>query len=50
MKFKIDENLPVDIAELLRAASHDAVTVIEQGRPDKEPATASGNKEEGLRN
>jgi predicted nuclease of predicted toxin-antitoxin system len=31
VKFKIDENLPVDIAELLRAASHDAVTVLEQG-------------------
>jgi predicted nuclease of predicted toxin-antitoxin system len=31
VKFKIDENLPIDIAKLLRAASHDAVTVTEQG-------------------
>lgn len=31
MKFKIDENLPVDIVELLRSAQHDAVTVSDQG-------------------
>ena len=31
MKFKIDENLPVEIAELLRSARHDAVTVMDQG-------------------
>lgn len=31
MKFKVDENLPGDIAELLRAAGHDASTVREQG-------------------
>lgn len=31
MKFKIDENLPVDIAEILKSFDHDAVTVIEQG-------------------
>jgi predicted nuclease of predicted toxin-antitoxin system len=30
MKFKIDENLPVEIAELLRAVDCDALTVIEQ--------------------
>jgi len=30
MKFKVDENLPVEIAELLRSAQHDAVTVQEQ--------------------
>lgn len=30
MKFKIDENLPVDLAELLRAAGFDATTVLEQ--------------------
>lgn len=30
MKFKIDENLPVEVAELLRQAEHDAVTVLEQ--------------------
>lgn len=31
MKFKIDENLPVEIAELLQLAHHDAVTVTNQG-------------------
>ncbi len=37
MKFKIDENLPVEVAELLRQAGYDAVTVVEQhlgGSPD----------------
>ena len=37
MHFKIDENLPVEVAELLRAAGHDALTVGEQelrGSPD----------------
>jgi hypothetical protein len=29
MKFKVDENLQVEEAELLRAADYDAVTVIE---------------------
>lgn len=30
MKFKVDENLPVELAEELRASGHDAVTVAEQ--------------------
>jgi predicted nuclease of predicted toxin-antitoxin system len=30
MEFKIDENLPVEAAELLREAGYDAVTVLEQ--------------------
>lgn len=37
MKFKIDENLPVEIKEILQAAEHDALTVHEQslsGAPD----------------
>ena len=37
MQFKIDENLPVEIAELLIHAGHDAVTVVSQklrGKPD----------------
>jgi len=29
MKFKIDENLPLEFAEVLQAAGHDAVTVLE---------------------
>ncbi|MGH9509924.1 MAG: DUF5615 family PIN-like protein [Terriglobales bacterium] len=31
MKFKIDENLPGEIAEMLRSALHEASTVAEQG-------------------
>jgi predicted nuclease of predicted toxin-antitoxin system len=30
MKFKIDENLPIEVADLLRQAGHDALTVGEQ--------------------
>ena len=30
MRFKVGENLPVEVAELLRAAGHDAVTVHDQ--------------------
>jgi len=30
MEFKIDENLPVEAADLLRKAGHDAITVLEQ--------------------
>ncbi|MDA0747790.1 MAG: DUF5615 family PIN-like protein [bacterium] len=30
MKFKIDENLPVETADLLRQLGHDAATVLEQ--------------------
>lgn len=35
--FKVDENLPTEVAELLRQDGHDAMTVYEQqlgGRPD----------------
>lgn len=30
MRIKVDENLPVEIANMLRHAGHDAVTVLEQ--------------------
>ena len=30
MRFKIDENLPVEIAEVLRLSGYDAATVLEQ--------------------
>jgi predicted nuclease of predicted toxin-antitoxin system len=30
MKFKIDENLPLELAEFLRNEGYDAITVIEQ--------------------
>jgi predicted nuclease of predicted toxin-antitoxin system len=31
MLFKVDENLPVAVAERLRGAGHDALSVLEQG-------------------
>lgn len=31
MRFKVDENLPVEIVEILGRGGHDAVTVMEQG-------------------
>ena len=31
MRFKVDENLPIEIADLLRDAGFDAMTVHEQG-------------------
>lgn len=37
MRFKVDENLPVEVAELLRDHQYDAMTVVEQrlaGQPD----------------
>ena len=30
MRFKLDENLPVELAEMFREAGHDAVTVLDQ--------------------
>lgn len=41
MLFKVDENLHSDVAELLRKAGHNAMTVFEQGlrgRKDREIA------------
>ncbi len=41
MKLKVDENLPIEVAEALRLAGHDALTVHDQrltGRPDAELA------------
>jgi predicted nuclease of predicted toxin-antitoxin system len=38
MKFKIDENLPIEVKELLIAAGHDALLVSDQqleGKPDQ---------------
>jgi predicted nuclease of predicted toxin-antitoxin system len=48
MEFKVDENLPVEVADLLRQVGYDAVTVAEQhlgGWPD--PDIASVCQEEG---
>ena len=43
MRFKLDENLPAEAAELLRTKGHGAVTVLEQemgGNPDGDVAAA----------
>ena len=48
MEFKIDENLPVEVADLLRQVGYDAVTVLEQhleGSPDSDIASVC--QEEG---
>ena len=31
MRFKVDENLPIEVADLLSAAGHDAATVNDEG-------------------
>jgi predicted nuclease of predicted toxin-antitoxin system len=41
VRFKIDENLPIEVAEILRAAGHDAATVNDEalsGAPDPDLA------------
>jgi predicted nuclease of predicted toxin-antitoxin system len=41
LKFKVDENLPTEVAGLLAQAGHDAVTVLDQqmsGHPDSDVA------------
>ena len=41
MKFKTDENLPVEVVDLLRQAGHDALSVMDQqlaGHPDGDVA------------
>lgn len=51
MRFKIDENLPVEVADLLRAAGHEALTVFDQnlsGRPDSNVADAVRNEKRVL--
>jgi len=47
-KFKIDENLPVEVAEMLKAAGHDAMTIFDQSMVgDLDPKVASVCKAEG---
>ena len=48
MKFKIDENLPGELAESLCAAGHDALTVLDQclgGAPDEHVVEVCRNEE-----
>jgi predicted nuclease of predicted toxin-antitoxin system len=42
MRFTVDENLPIEVAELFRQAGHEAATVLDQdlgGRDDRAVAT-----------
>lgn len=41
MRFKIDENLPGDVVEMLGEAGHDAVTVLDQGMGGQSDASVS---------
>src|SRR5713226_9437424 len=51
MRFKIDENLPVEAAELLRQEGHDAITVLGQalgGRDDADIASVCREEDRAL--
>lgn len=51
MRFKIDENLPIDVAELLRANMHDAMTIFDQhlvGELDPKVASVCKAEERAL--
>ena len=51
MKFKIDENLPIDVAVLLGQAGYDAATVIGQalgGSPDEDIALVCPREQRAL--
>ncbi len=43
MKFKIDHNLPVELAELLRNSGHDAATAFEQGLAEADDDTLAAH-------
>jgi predicted nuclease of predicted toxin-antitoxin system len=51
MRFKVDENLPIDVAEILRANNHDAMTIFDQemvGQPDLKVASVCRAEERAL--
>jgi predicted nuclease of predicted toxin-antitoxin system len=51
MKFKIDENLPIEVAELFSQAGHDAATVVNQslgGCPDSDIAAVCQREQRAL--
>ena len=51
MNFKVDENLPVEVADLLRGAGHDAATVLEQnlgGAADNQLAIVCHQEERAI--
>jgi len=48
VKFKIDENLPSELAKTLRQANHDAETVMDEGlRGKADPIIAQSCRQEG---
>lgn len=51
MRFKVDENLPIDVAEIPRANNHDAMTIFDQemvGQPDLKVASVCRAEERAL--
>jgi len=51
MRFKVDENLPLDASQLLQQAGHDALTIHDQqlvGRPDSQVVAACQSEERAL--
>jgi len=51
MKFKIDENLPVELTVLLQKKGHDAISVLEKGlggKPDADIALVCQNEKRAL--
>lgn len=51
MKFKTDENLPLEVVDLLRQEGHDALSVVDQqlaGRPDVDVASVCQTEERAL--
>jgi predicted nuclease of predicted toxin-antitoxin system len=51
LKFKIDENLPIEVADALRLAGYDAMTVVEQqlgGSIDPAVATICQNEQRAI--
>jgi len=51
MRFKIDENLPVEVADLLRANMHDAMTIFDQhmiGELDPKVASVCKSEERAI--
>jgi len=49
MKFKVDENLPGEVAELLRSEKHEAATVIDERLGGKDDSTITDAcRREGL--
>ena len=49
MKLKVDENLPAEIADDVRALGHDAMTVIEQGMSGVDGRRLMARAKEGSR-